>query len=39
MQLLYLKMGNKASGAGAYTINLVSDNKIGSGSYADVYKI
>jgi serine/threonine protein kinase len=32
-------MGNRATGAGAYTINLNSDNKLGGGQYADVYKI
>jgi serine/threonine protein kinase len=32
-------MGNKASGAEAYTINLIPENKIGGGTYADVYKI
>jgi hypothetical protein len=32
-------MGNRASGAGAYTINLIPENRIGGGQYADVYKI
>jgi hypothetical protein len=32
-------MGNRASGAGAYTINLTSENKLGGGNYADVYKV
>jgi hypothetical protein len=32
-------MGNTATGAGAYTINLNSENKLGEGQYADVYKV
>jgi hypothetical protein len=32
-------MGNRASGAGAYTIKLIPENRIGGGQYADVYKI
>ena len=28
-----------ASGADAYTINLTSENRLGGGNYADVYKI
>jgi hypothetical protein len=32
-------MGNKQSGADAYKINLIPENRIGGGSYADVYKI
>jgi serine/threonine protein kinase len=32
-------MGNRAAGAGAYTINLTSDNRVGGGKYADVYKV
>ena len=32
-------MGNKASGPGAYKIKLISDNRLGGGTYADVYKI
>jgi serine/threonine protein kinase len=32
-------MGNTASGAGAYKIKLTSDNRLGGGQYADVYKI
>jgi serine/threonine protein kinase len=32
-------MGNRAAGAGAYTINLTSDNRLGGGNYADVYKV
>ncbi len=32
-------MGNSASGLGAYNINLTTENKIGGGQYADVYKI
>jgi serine/threonine protein kinase len=32
-------MGNKAAGAGAYTINLISENRLGGGQYADVYKV
>jgi hypothetical protein len=27
------------SGADAYTINLTSENRLGGGNYADVYKI
>ncbi len=26
-------------GAGAYTINLIPENRLGGGGYADVYKI
>jgi hypothetical protein len=32
-------MGNTATGAGAYTINLTSENRIGGGQFADVYKV
>ncbi len=32
-------MGNTASGIGAYKINLIPENRIGGGQYADVYKI
>ena len=32
-------MGNRASGAGAYTIKLNGENKLGGGQYADVYKV
>ena len=32
-------MGNKAAGAGAYKINLTSENRLGGGQYADVYKV
>ena len=32
-------MGNTASGAGAYKIKLTSDNRLGGGQYADVYKV
>ena len=32
-------MGNRAAGAGAYTIKLNSENKLGGGQYADVYKV
>jgi serine/threonine protein kinase len=32
-------MGNKAAGAGAYTIDRISENRIGGGQYADVYKV
>ena len=32
-------MGNKVSGPHAYTINLIPNNRIGGGAYADVYKI
>ena len=32
-------MGNRTSGAGAYTIKLIPENKIGGGQYADVYII
>jgi hypothetical protein len=32
-------MGNRAAGAGAYTINLISENRLGGGQYADVYKV
>ena len=32
-------MGNSSSGEGAFTINLTDDTKLGSGSYADVYKV
>jgi hypothetical protein len=32
-------MGNSSSGEGAYTINPTEDNKLGSGSFADVYKV
>ncbi len=32
-------MGNTDSGPGAYTIDLNPDNKIGEGSYAEIYKI
>ena len=32
-------MGNKAAGAGAYKINLTSENRVGGGEYADVYKV
>ncbi len=34
-------MGLRASrtGAGAYTISLIPENKLGGGNYADVYKI
>ena len=32
-------MGNRAAGAGAYTINLTNDNRLGGGNYADVYKV
>jgi RIO-like serine/threonine protein kinase len=32
-------MGNKASGAGAYSIKLIPENIIGRGNYADIYKI
>jgi serine/threonine protein kinase len=32
-------MGNRAAGAGAYTINLTSENRLGGGQYADVYKV
>jgi hypothetical protein len=32
-------MGNTATGAGAYTINLNSENKLGEGQYAVVYKV
>lgn len=32
-------MGNRAAGAGAYTINLNSENKLGEGQYAAVYKV
>jgi hypothetical protein len=28
-----------ASGADAYTINITSENRLGGGNYADVYKI
>jgi hypothetical protein len=27
------------TGPGAYTINFIPENRIGSGNYADVYKI
>ena len=30
---------NSASGPSAYTIDLKPDNKIGEGSYAEVYKV
>ena len=33
------KAGAVASGADAYTINLTTDNFLGGGNYADVYKI
>ena len=32
-------MGNIASGPGAYKIKLISDNRLGGGTYADVYKV
>ena len=32
-------MGNSASGPEAYTINLTSENRLGDGEYADVYKV
>jgi hypothetical protein len=32
-------MGNRAAGAGAYKINLTSDNRLGGGTYSDVYKV
>jgi hypothetical protein len=32
-------MGNKASESGAYKIKLISDNRLGGGTYADVYKV
>ena len=32
-------MGNTASGAGAYKIKLIPENRIGGGQYADVYKV
>ena len=32
-------MGNTASGEGAYKIKLTPENRIGGGTYADVYKV
>ena len=32
-------MGNRPSKAGAYTIKLNSENRLGGGEYADVYKV
>ena len=32
-------MGNTASGPGAYTLNFTPENRIGEGTYADVYKV
>jgi hypothetical protein len=32
-------MGNTASGVGAYKIKLTSENRIGGGQYADVFKV
>jgi hypothetical protein len=39
MGLRASKAGTQATGAAAYTINLIPENKIGGGQYADVYKI
>ena len=30
---------SKATGADAYTINLIPENRIGGGQYADVFKV
>ena len=32
-------MGSTHSGAGAYKIKLTPENRIGGGTYADVYKV
>ncbi len=32
-------MGNKESGQGAFTFDLNPDNKIGEGSFANIYKV
>ena len=32
-------MGNSASGPDAYTINLTSENRLGDGQFANVYKV
>ena len=32
-------MGNTSSGVGAYKIKLTSENRLGGGEYAEVYKV